>query len=273
MVIAANGGSGKPYDWRDVTKVPRRNAGEEAKAEAAKAARESERAEADRDFAEAVAAGETRQIPVFDDSVPCRHCGEPFQQCICRMPDETQEDHIARVTQGTGRAAVVSDGTTYLTSVKGKGMPDNIVPFKKPHTSSEIGLARLADVAMKPVDWLWTNHLARGKLTILSGPSELGKSTISIDIAARLSLGGKWPDSQPAPTGSTVILSSEDAVNDTIAPRATAAGANLENIYCLAFVKTDGISRTFSLQNDLQRLGERIRAIGNVHLVIIDPVT
>jgi putative DNA primase/helicase len=189
------------------------------------------------------------------------------------MPDETQEDHIARVTQGTGRAAVVSDGTTYLTSVKGKGMPDNIVPFKKPHTSSEIGLARLADVAMKPVDWLWTNHLARGKLTILSGPSELGKSTISIDIAARLSLGGKWPDSQPAPTGSTVILSSEDAVNDTIAPGATAAGANLENIYCLAFVKTDGISRTFSLQNDLQRLGEKIRAIGNVHLVIIDPVT
>jgi hypothetical protein len=59
MLIAANGGSGKPYDWRDVTKVPRRNAGEEAKAEAAKAARESERAEADRDFAEAVAAGET----------------------------------------------------------------------------------------------------------------------------------------------------------------------------------------------------------------------
>src|SRR5262249_20213247 len=33
------------------------------------------------------------------------------------------------------------------------------------------------------------------------------------------------------------------------------------------------VTRTFSLQTDLERLGEKIRAIGDVALVVIDPVT
>jgi RecA-family ATPase len=272
--LATTRGNGKAdYDWRDIHAVPLRTPEEEAKTKARKAAREALAVKLDQEFAslsaEEIAA---REMPSFNDDVLCSYCKEPWQRCICRMPDEEQADHIARVTKETGQAAVTSGGKTYL--VKDLHIPDNkVLPFKRPHASNEIGLARLADVAMKPVDWLWSNHLARGKLTMLSGPSELGKSTVSIDLAARLSQGSKWPDDNPAPLGSTIILSSEDAVADTIAPRATAAGANLENIYSLAFVKTDGVSRTFSLQSDLQRLGEKIRAIGNVHLVIIDPVT
>jgi putative DNA primase/helicase len=140
------------------------------------------------------------------------------------------------------------------------------------HTS-EIGLVRASDVQMEKIDWLWINHLARGKLTLLSGPSELGKSQVSIDFAARMSRATKWPDGSPAPSGSTVILSSEDAINDTIVPRLTAAGADLTRVHCLNFVKTDGVTRTFSLQADLERLGEKISEIGDVQFVVIDPVT
>jgi hypothetical protein len=139
--------------------------------------------------------------------------------------------------------------------------------------NSEIGLVCASAVLMRRVEWLWRNHLARGKLTMLSGPSELGKTQISIDLAARLSNGGEWPDGDEAPLGSTVILSSEDGVEDTVVPRLVAAGANLDRVHCLASVKTDGVSRTFSLQDDLQRLGEKIRELGDVLLVIIDPVT
>jgi putative DNA primase/helicase len=137
----------------------------------------------------------------------------------------------------------------------------------------EVTLMRACDVEMKPIDWLWSNHLARGKLTMLSGPSELGKSTITIDLVARHSCGSEWPDGDPAPLGNAIIISSEDAINDTIVPRLEAAGANLSHVHLLAFAKTDGVTRTFSLQSDLERLGEKIRAIGDVGIVIFDPVT
>jgi putative DNA primase/helicase len=137
----------------------------------------------------------------------------------------------------------------------------------------EVALMLGCEVEMKKIDWLWSNHLARGKLTMLSGPSELGKSTIAIDFAARLSRGGEWPDGDSAPLGSAIIISSEDAIDDTIVPRLAAAEADLTRVYLLAFAKTDGVTRTFSLQTDLDRLGEKIQAVGDVGLVVIDPIT
>src|SRR5262245_36588417 len=84
---------------------------------------------------------------------------------------------------------------------------------------------RCADVEMKEVDWLWSNHLARGKLALLAGDSTLGKSQISISLAAALTKkDGEWPDGDSAPSGSVIILSAEDATNDTVVPRLAAAG-------------------------------------------------
>jgi putative DNA primase/helicase len=132
---------------------------------------------------------------------------------------------------------------------------------------------RAARSGLEKIDWLWSNHLARGKVMMLSGPSELGKSQLSIDLAARLSKGTEWPDGDPAPLGSTVILSSEDGIADTVVPRVAAADGDLSRVHCLKSVKTNGVSRTFSLQADLEQLGKKIREIGDVLLVVIDPVT
>jgi len=141
-------------------------------------------------------------------------------------------------------------------------------------STGNIELVCVSEVELKAVDWLWSNHLARGKVTLLAGDSGLAKSLMTTDFAARISKGGEWPDGDEAPIGNVVILSSEDAINDTIKPRLEAAGADQRRIFCLARVKTPkGASRMFSLQTDLQQLGEKIRAIGNVVLVIIDPVT
>ena len=143
----------------------------------------------------------------------------------------------------------------------------------KQQQGDEIVIIRAADVEMKEIDWLWTNHLARGKLAIFTGDSELGKSQISTDLVARVTKIGEWPDGSSAPLGNALILSSEDAIDDTVTPRLAAAGADLNRVYCISFVKTADALRTFSLQNDLQRLGEKIREIGDVAIVVIDPVT
>jgi hypothetical protein len=140
--------------------------------------------------------------------------------------------------------------------------------------SGGLCFVRADQVEIQPVNWLWSNHLARGKITLLTGDTSLGKSTITIDLAARVTKVGVWPDGDKAPIGSVIILSSEDAINDTIVPRLEYARGDRSRVHCLKFATApDGTRRTFSLQSDLAALGAKIQEIGDVLLIIIDPIT
>src|SRR3990172_3145876 len=86
----------------------------------------------------------------------------------------------------------------------------------------------LADVVPKPVRWLWPGHIPLGKLTIIDGDPGLGKSLMTLDLAARTSTGSPMPDGSrgdvQGPAG-VVLLTAEDDPEDTIRPRLHAAGA------------------------------------------------
>jgi putative DNA primase/helicase len=94
-------------------------------------------------------------------------------------------------------------------------------------------------------------------------------------VIARISRGLPWPDgSGKAPLGSCIILSAEDNTEDTIAPRLTAAGADLSKVYIVDAVEVvDGSSRSFSLATDLNQLAQLVETIGDVALIMIDPIT
>lgn len=132
---------------------------------------------------------------------------------------------------------------------------------------------RMSDVEPQPVQWLWPNRLALCKQTLLAGEPGVGKSQIALDVAARVSTGAAWPDGAIGECGSVVILSAEDAADDTIRPRLEGANADLSRIHVLAATMDNGRHRTFNLQTDLEHLGEEVTALGDVRLVIIDPVT
>jgi putative DNA primase/helicase len=100
-----------------------------------------------------------------------------------------------------------------------------------------------------------------------------GKSQLTIDSTARITKGGTWPDGNRAAIGSVIMLSAEDSAKDTLRPRLEAAGADLERVHALKAVIAEDKQRTFNLQADLTALGEKVRAIGDVSLVIIDPIT
>jgi AAA domain-containing protein len=44
---------------------------------------------------------------------------------------------------------------------------------------------RAADVTTRPVEWYWEGRIPKGKLTLLDGDPDLGKSVVTMDIAAR----------------------------------------------------------------------------------------
>jgi putative DNA primase/helicase len=143
------------------------------------------------------------------------------------------------------------------------------------HTSAEdFNLVRLADVSPQSVTWTWNGYLARGKLTLLGGDPDLGKSLICTDAAARLSRGVHWPNGAQAHTGSTIFICSEDGTADTVRPRAEAAGADLNKLHVFkSTLLKDGKRRAFSLQDDLDTLGKAIDSVGDTALVCIDAIT
>jgi putative DNA primase/helicase len=123
---------------------------------------------------------------------------------------------------------------------------------------------------------LWPGRIGVGKLTLIAGEAGLGKSQITIFMAAVVTTGGPWPCCEGnAPLGSVVFLCAEDGASDTMVPRLIAADADLTKVFIVTAVRGDDGKgrRAFNLQLDLEQLAAEIRRIGDVRLVVIDPIS
>lgn len=145
--------------------------------------------------------------------------------------------------------------------------------------SNPISYRRLSDIKAKPIDWLWRGRIARGKVSMIAGNPGLGKSQLTLFMAAVVSTGGRWPvDGSNCERGSVLLLSAEDDAADTLRPRLEAAGADLKRCCVLDAIRErmangGNCLRPFNLKADLAKLEALLREIGDVALIVIDPVT
>ena len=140
--------------------------------------------------------------------------------------------------------------------------------------TTKLEVVCMADVKPAAISWLWPNWIALGKVHVLAGEGGRGKSTILCNTTAITTTGTKWPDGALAsPAGGVIILAAEDDVEDTLAPRLMAAGADLSRVFVIRSVFDENRRRGFSLQADLERLEAEILKRDNVKLVIIDPIS
>ena len=123
------------------------------------------------------------------------------------------------------------------------------------------------------LEWLWDGRIPRGKLCVVAGDPGLGKSYLTLYMAAVLSRGGEWPDGSRAARENVLIVSAEDDAADTIRPRLDRLGADPARIWNIEGVKNDGpdIMRPFSLRMDLALLSEAITDTAAA-MVIVDPL-
>jgi RecA-family ATPase len=127
----------------------------------------------------------------------------------------------------------------------------------------------MSTVRPTPIVWVWANRIAEGAVTTLDGDPGTAKSTITYDLAARVTRGKNMPNCHCAlPPGGVVLLQAEDDLANTVQPRLLAAGADLTRIR--AFDRTDFGSRPLLLPNDMDLLES---AAGDVQakLVVLDP--
>jgi RecA-family ATPase len=135
---------------------------------------------------------------------------------------------------------------------------------------SDPKVTRVADVAITAVEWLWPGRLPLGKLAVLDGDPALGKSTLMMDLAARVTTGSPLPDGHRPEPAAVVLLSAEDAIDDTIRPRLEAAGADTSQVFVFEGVELDQHTmRPPSIPADLDHL-ERMVAHRKAKFVVID---
>jgi hypothetical protein len=144
----------------------------------------------------------------------------------------------------------------------------------------------LADEVPTADPWLWPGRVALGSLTLVVGDPGVGKSYLTLDMAARVSRGALWPEeelaagsaeSEPAPSapaglapGSTFLLCAEDSYADTIRPRLVALGADLSKISAL---RDDHGDQAFDLLPRLPDFERQIQSMPDARLWIIDPIS
>jgi putative DNA primase/helicase len=129
-----------------------------------------------------------------------------------------------------------------------------------------------ASLVPRPVDWLWSGWLAKGKLHILAGSTGTGKTTIAIALAAVLTLGGRWPDGTLAPRGDVLVWSGEDDASDSLLPRLLAHGGDPSRVHFIGNMVEAGERRPFDPSRDIPALVEAARRLHSVRMLVLDPI-
>lgn len=137
-----------------------------------------------------------------------------------------------------------------------------------------IELTRLSEVEPEEVRWLWPGRIPLGKLTILDGDPGTGKTTLALDLAARVSRGSPMPDgAKPdydGPQG-VVILTAEDGLADTIRPRLDAADADVEQITSPGVIHEEDGGERLPTVEDKEAIRTAIQEV-SAALVVLDPL-
>lgn len=144
----------------------------------------------------------------------------------------------------------------------------------KPARASGLTLLFGNEIQERAIEWLWDQYLPMGSLILLAGNGGVGKSTITCDIAARVTNGALWPDGSPCrKPGKVLIWSSEDDPARVIKPRLMAAGANPNNYAIVGpMIDERGEKRSFDPACDMNALRSAVEQIGGISLLIIDPI-
>jgi len=136
---------------------------------------------------------------------------------------------------------------------------------------------KMSEIEPQPINWLWEDYIAKGTFTLITGEPDLGKSQITLSMAAIVTTGGIWPvGGKQSEMGNVILISAEDSPEHTIRTRLEANGANLSKVHLLDGIrKSDSNSdfKLFNLKSNLTDLETMINEIKGVTMIVVDPLS
>ena len=151
-----------------------------------------------------------------------------------------------------------------LDAIGAEGEADDRAP-----SGRRVNLTPASSIRVRPVRWHWKDRLAIGTLSLLGGREGVGKTLAAYTLAASTTR-GTLPGINYGVPRSVIVAATEDSWAHTIVPRLMAAGADLDRVFRVEVIDSEGIGTTLSLPRDLSDL-ERATEQAQAALIILDP--
>jgi putative DNA primase/helicase len=138
-----------------------------------------------------------------------------------------------------------------------------------------LSLTTLDKIDPVPVSWLWTGRIPLGAISVIAGDPGKGKSMLTMEVAARVTVGERIADdAMPNPIrGEVLLLSAEDAPESTIRPRIDAAKGDPSKVHIVNPCPPGPDGPTWiTLSDDLDKLDALLAVSPNIRLVVFDPL-
>lgn len=130
---------------------------------------------------------------------------------------------------------------------------------------TELKIINMSEVQSQEIKWLWYPFIAYGKTSIVQGDPGDGKSTLILNIAAKLSRGERLePEMNIDKPVNVIYQTAEDGLADTVKPRLEQAGADCSRISII-----DESEKSLSMLDE--RIEKAIIETG-AKLFILDPI-
>ena len=187
----------------------------------------------------------------------------PEDERIFPMVHEAVQHKLKQVVQKTGvkKIRVHDIRHSHAAFLINKG----VQPLMINENKTELKMIKMSDVQSQTVDWLWYPFIPYGKLTIIQGDPGDGKTTLILNIAARLSKGeGLDNDMKVTEPVNIIYQTAEDGLADTVKPRLELAEAVCERIMVI-----DETEKSLSMIDE--RLETAIKRTG-ARVLILDPI-
>lgn len=96
---------------------------------------------------------------------------------------------------------------------------------------ASLELTPAASVTAEPAVWLWRGRILAGTVAILQGDPMAGKSSLALDLAARVSSGAPLPLDATGGEPRAVIIAGHEDTAGQVRARLQAAGADLDRVF------------------------------------------
>jgi energy-coupling factor transporter ATP-binding protein EcfA2 len=129
-----------------------------------------------------------------------------------------------------------------------------------------------AEVKTMEIDWLWEDYIPSGLLTLITGESGGGKSTLLCALASALSRGKQLGGGYPVAPGNTLLFCPEEEPSFIVRPRLEVHDADLSRVLFGDYAPSGSMLGRLVLPTDMRRLRILV-GINRARLLVIDPIT
>ena len=130
---------------------------------------------------------------------------------------------------------------------------------------AELKMIKMSDIEAQEIEWLWYPYIAYSKLAIVQGDPGDGKTTLILNLAAKLTKGEGLDENMKVTEPMNVIYqTAEDGLADTVKPRLLQAGADCEKVLVI-----DESEKSLSMLDE--RIEEALIKTG-ARVLILDPI-